>query len=573
MAVNLYLARGGPSRAGASVATPVASAAAPLSHPEEHAGVQLADAGASGAPAVEADAGPPAEDDEPPRDNDAPVPDKPGKHTVAWAGARACSTAHIDGLSRQIVAEARCIDANAFARVPGRRNLESPGNVFLYLDAPARDHLLRVLDAHPDRVMKVHSALRTVAQQYLLSRWATEKRCGIQLATRPGESNHETGLALDISEHAAWRSALESEGFRWLGTIDRVHFDFVGPGATHHDGLDVLAFQRLWNRNHPDDTLSETGRYNRSTEQRLKKSPAAGFPIGARCGRGQDARHARAAARRGGARAEGEARRSPLPRARPAIPFSFATSDSASSGVSRSTSTARSVSITGPAAVARPRPSAPNRSSCAVARLRARRAGSRGRPPGSAAPGLERRRGSPSRARATPSPHAGEARDRDAVAAARRAGHEAVQEHHVVAVLARGDGVVRDARRLLRELGELVVVRREERAAADDVVQVLGDRPGDGEAVVGARAAADLVEDDQRAPRGVAQDGGGLAHLDHEGALAARQVVARADAREDAVDDADARALRRHVAAHLREDDDERHLAHERRLARHVRAR
>jgi hypothetical protein len=292
--VNLYLIRNGAPHAEASVAGPVASAAAPLAHPGEHAVDPLMDAAAppATAPSADADAGPPADADDPTHGDDAPKPDKPEKPgkrkaggTVASVAARSCSTAPIEGLSRQIVAEARCLDANAFAVVPGRKNLESAGHVFLYLDAPARDHLLRALDAHPNRVMKVHSALRTVAQQYLLSRWAANKRCGIQLATRPGESNHETGLALDISEHGTWRSALESEGFRWLGATDRVHFDFVGPGAVHHDGLDVQAFQRLWNRNHPDDTISESGRYDGSTEQRVKKSPAGGFPVGARCHR------------------------------------------------------------------------------------------------------------------------------------------------------------------------------------------------------------------------------------------------------------------------------------------------
>jgi len=284
VAVYLCFVRAAPSGDEASAGTAVASAAVPLSHPAEATGTQIGDARASSVPAADADE--PVKNDHPPR------PDKPGKHTVEWVSTRACSTAQIDGLSRQIVAEARCIDANAFARVPGRKNLESEGHVFLYLDAPARDHLLRVLDAHPKRIMKVHSALRTVAQQYLLSRWAAGKRCGIQLANRPGTSNHETGLALDISAHAEWRTALEGEGFRWLGASDRVHFDFVGPGAVHHDGLDVMAFQRLWNRNHPDDTISETGRYDPATEQRLKKSPAAGFPVGARCARGQDVRHA-----------------------------------------------------------------------------------------------------------------------------------------------------------------------------------------------------------------------------------------------------------------------------------------
>ena len=121
------------------------------------------------------------------------------------------------------------------------------------------------------------------------------------------------------------------------------------------------------------------------------------------------------------------------------------------------------------------------------------------------------------------------------------------------------------------ELGELVVVRREERAAADDVVEVLGDGPRDREAVVRARAAADLVEDDERAARRATEDVRRLLHLDHEGALAAREVVARADAREHAIDDADLRAARRHERADLREDHGERDLAHERRLAGHVR--
>lgn len=288
----LVMDRGAPpTPAGASPSA--TGAARPLAR-GERTDLPLGDAGAEPAPTASPDAGdagdaPDAGADEPPHDDDGP-PSKPEKRpgTVERAAAQACSTARVDGLSRQIIAEARCLDANAFARVPARRNLVSGGHVFLYLDAPARDHLLRALDAHPKRVMKVHSALRTVAQQYLLSRWAAGKRCGIQLATRPGQSNHETGLALDVADHGAWRSALEREGFRWLGAIDRVHFDFVGPGATHHDGLDVQAFQRLWNRNHPDDTIGESGRYDAATEQRLKKSPAAGFPIGSRCGRGHE---------------------------------------------------------------------------------------------------------------------------------------------------------------------------------------------------------------------------------------------------------------------------------------------
>ena len=99
---------------------------------------------------------------------------------------------------------------------------------------------------------------------------------------------------------------------------------------------------------------------------------------------------------------------------------------------------------------------------------------------------------------------------------------------------------------------------------------MLDRRPGDGEAVEGGGAAADLVEDDERARAGLVEDGGGLDHLDHEGGAAAGEIVGGADAAEQAVDDADVGRLRRHVGADLGEDGDERVLAEEGRLAGHV---
>src|SRR5690606_20365861 len=147
------------------------------------------------------------------------------------------------------------------------------------------DRLLKVLDAYPDVTMTVNSALRTVAQQVLLSKWGETRRCGVPMAAKPGESNHETGLALDVKEAATWRKPLEAAGFKWMGKKDPVHFDYAGPRARDHRGLDVRAFQRLWTRNHPDDPLAETGKVDAKTKARLAKAPAAGFPVGARCGR------------------------------------------------------------------------------------------------------------------------------------------------------------------------------------------------------------------------------------------------------------------------------------------------
>ena len=61
-----------------------------------------------------------------------------------------------------------------------------------------------------------------------------------------------------------------------------MHFDYVAGGVSL-PGLSVEAFQRLWNRNHPEDLIDEDGVYGPQTEARLRMSPAEGFPIGAIC--------------------------------------------------------------------------------------------------------------------------------------------------------------------------------------------------------------------------------------------------------------------------------------------------
>ncbi len=58
-----------------------------------------------------------------------------------------------------------------------------------------------------------------------------------------------------------------------------VHFDHLGSPDLR--GMDVHAFQRLWNRNHPEDPIDEDGLYGPQTEARLRASPADGFPVGA----------------------------------------------------------------------------------------------------------------------------------------------------------------------------------------------------------------------------------------------------------------------------------------------------
>jgi D-alanyl-D-alanine carboxypeptidase len=203
--------------------------------------------------------------------------------SVQQAAVDSCTTASVDGLSRQIIAQARCIKPNAFVPLPSRPNLVIASQVFPYLSLEARDHLLKAVDARPKLKMTVNSALRTVAQQYLVWRWSATKRCGVPLATPPGESNHEVGVALDIAEAGSWRPLLEAQDFKWLGSSDRVHFDYKGATATPGSSTDVLAFQKLWNRNHPTDKITEDGRYSPNVEQRLKQAPPDGFTLGPSC--------------------------------------------------------------------------------------------------------------------------------------------------------------------------------------------------------------------------------------------------------------------------------------------------
>jgi hypothetical protein len=211
----------------------------------------------------------------------APEPERVGTVeealTVDEAVNGGCSTKIVEGLSKQIIAQAECIAMGAFSPVPKRPNVTFGSAVLPSMQEPGRDALLAALDANPGTKMTINSMLRTVAQQYLLYRWYLGAKCGIALAAKPGTSNHETGLAIDVQEYSTWRPKLEAKGFSWLGSNDPVHFDYEGPGSANQSGVGVKAFQQLWNLNHPEDPIAEDGDYGPQTEARLKKSPAEGF--------------------------------------------------------------------------------------------------------------------------------------------------------------------------------------------------------------------------------------------------------------------------------------------------------
>ena len=113
----------------------------------------------------------------------------------------------------------------------------------------------------------------------------------------------------------------------------------------------------------------------------------------------------------------------------------------------------------------------------------------------------------------------------------------------------------------------------EQAAATQIIMHSLEHRPGDGEAVIGAGAAPDFIEDDQAARCRARQDRGGFHHFHHEGTASLRQIIRRADAAVQPVDDADVRGARRHEAAGLRQHGDQRVLPQKGRFSRHVRPR
>src|SRR5205085_4229152 len=157
-----------------------------------------------------------------------------------------CTTTSVKGLSTQLVEEIQCLRPGTMKSIEGADGLSLGSAVFPWMQAKAAD---AVIAAQKERgvPLEVNSALRTLPQQYLLYRWYKSGRCNIGLAASPGQSNHESGLAIDVQDNAAWQKTMSEHDMKWLGASDPVHFDYVGEGRVDPGGLSVLAFQKLWN--------------------------------------------------------------------------------------------------------------------------------------------------------------------------------------------------------------------------------------------------------------------------------------------------------------------------------------
>jgi MYXO-CTERM domain-containing protein len=178
-----------------------------------------------------------------------------------------CTTAGVEALSEQIVRSHLCAFPGAVAEF-SHPNIHLTSSRVHPLGA---SETVSALHRAADSIaLEVNSGFRTLVEQYLLFH---EGGCG--LAAEPGDSNHQTGRAVDLANYSAARSAMVAAGcVQSHPDNDPVHYDCPGPDMR---AASTLVFQRLWNRNHPEDLITEDGDYGPQTASRVARSPAGGF--------------------------------------------------------------------------------------------------------------------------------------------------------------------------------------------------------------------------------------------------------------------------------------------------------
>lgn len=182
------------------------------------------------------------------------------------------STAVVNGLSQQLIYQLQLIMPDAFVSFDDL-NVHLGDAAFPYVQTQAKQALQRAIQDRGQR-MHVNSAYRTIAQQMLLY---NDRFNNSNPVAPPGTSNHQTGLAIDIEDALGWEPYLMQYGWNPLPG-DPPHFDYQGGGTIDLRSTSILAFQQLWNQNHPNAKISEDGGFGPQTEGALNRSPAPGFP-------------------------------------------------------------------------------------------------------------------------------------------------------------------------------------------------------------------------------------------------------------------------------------------------------
>jgi hypothetical protein len=199
--------------------------------------------------------------------------------TVGDYASTGCSTAVVIGLATQIVQQVNCEHPGTFVPFTAGAGITFASSAVVpFLDKSASDDLAGVGETDP---LTITSGLRTLAQQYLLYSWSQQSMCGITADATVGNSTHEGGRAVDVSNYASVIADMSAHGWAHDVAAEPLHFDHTSSPA--NQGYDVHAFQVLWNLNNPGDQLVTDGVYGSQTGARLAATPATGFAMGPTC--------------------------------------------------------------------------------------------------------------------------------------------------------------------------------------------------------------------------------------------------------------------------------------------------
>ncbi len=205
--------------------------------------------------------------------------------TIAEVAAVRCDTPPelVTGLSRQLVEAINCIRPGTLADIPlgGDIRMLREGRP-AYVDSRGINALLDAASAG-DRQMVVRWSYRDVALQHLF--WLQDDFRNCAVAAPAGLSNHQNGLAVDLNEYQYWMPQMQAVGWENNLPNDRVHFDYTGAEDIGLGALSLLAFQHLWNRNHPNNALALTAELDGATYDALSDAPIEGFDLDL-CGAG-----------------------------------------------------------------------------------------------------------------------------------------------------------------------------------------------------------------------------------------------------------------------------------------------
>ncbi|MCL1474584.1 peptidoglycan-binding protein [Argonema antarcticum] len=183
------------------------------------------------------------------------------------------STSIVNGLSQQLIYQIDLIVPDALVSFDDL-DVDLADAAFPFLQPPAKQALQKAIQSRGIKLV-VNSAYRTIAQQMLLYNWRGSNSNPV---AKPGSSNHQSGLALDINDRQGWLPFLKPYGWQPLAG-DPPHIDYKGQGFKDLRKQTILAFQKLWNKNNPNEKIGEDGIYaaGGQTEKALNRSPSTGF--------------------------------------------------------------------------------------------------------------------------------------------------------------------------------------------------------------------------------------------------------------------------------------------------------